>query len=87
MNNNPPSRPLLSSIRPSTKHGTPVTLGFCTLCGTVRVFNCAKNHAFPDSGYWIECRACQQWTFFFRIERSKVVHVKNGEPVKTEGAF
>lgn len=77
------ARPTLSSVRPSTIHGAPVTLGFCEKCGTVRVFNCS--HDVPDSGYWTECRACQEWTYFFRIEHGRVVHLKNGEPVLTEG--
>ncbi len=77
-------RAFLTSICPSTKHGTQVTLGFCEQCGTVKVFSkYSKTTKFPDSGYWIECRACQQWTFHFRISRGRVIHVKNGHPVKT----
>jgi hypothetical protein len=79
------ARPKLTSVSPSTIHGAPVTLAFCEKCATVQVFNNAYANSFPDSGYWTECRACQEWTFFFRIEHGRVVHIKNGEPVLGEG--
>lgn len=73
------TRPLLTSIRPDLRNGTPVTLAFCEACGTVKVFNCNNRVKFPDTGYWIECRACGEYRYFFRIERGRVVSEKKGK--------
>jgi Fe2+ or Zn2+ uptake regulation protein len=67
-------RPLLTSIRRDCRNGASVTLAICEKCGTVKAFHCTDLDKFPDTGYWIECRACDEWTFFFRFSRGRVIN-------------
>ncbi len=72
-----PHRPKLTSIVPNLTDRTVVSLAACEVCGNVQVFNDIENARFPETGYWIECRACRDWTMFYLLELLARVINKN----------
>lgn len=62
------ARATLTSIMPYCHNGEKVVTALCEICGTIKGFTLGDNAGFPDSGYWTECRACQSWTMFYRLD-------------------
>jgi hypothetical protein len=65
------ARPTLTSVMPYCANGQDVVIALCEICGTIKGFT-FRNSEFPDSGYWTECRACQSWTMFYRVQDAKI---------------
>lgn len=61
------------------RNGIKLQFALCCECSVVRALEKQENHAFPDSGFWIECPVCKTYRMFYRISKARVVNTASDE--------
>lgn len=66
------------------ENGSSIQFGVCSECSVVRAFTRESNHAFPDTGWWINCPVCGGYRMYYRLSHQLKLVSKEAESAPPE---